>query len=117
MLAEPFERTGPEVVQLFQPPVDLDQPVASQRVVALAAVAAFGHDAYGEHEAQVLRHRGAADGKSCREIARPPLRTRESCEQLAPNRVSDHAEGVLDDGSSRVRHAVTIRKENLTCQA
>src|ERR1022692_541835 len=118
VLAEPAEPGCPEAVQLREPSVDITEPVPAQRVVALAPGLAFGHDAGIEHQAEMLGDGWPADRQAGGELGHPCLAASgQPLEELAPQRVRDHAERIVDGGSARSCHGATIGKRNLTCQA
>ena len=104
-----MQRLVPETVEPAEPAVDVGEAAPLEGVVALASDAPFANDTNVEHEPEVLRHRRAADRQPPREIGRALLGAGQPFEQCSPNRMRDHAEGVVDDGRAGGSHRATIR--------
>jgi NAD(P)-dependent dehydrogenase (short-subunit alcohol dehydrogenase family) len=111
-----MESIGPELVDPFEPALDLAEPGALEAVVALAAVAALGHHTDTQHQPQVLGHRRAAYRQWPREVRHPALTRGQALEELTAHGMHDDPEDIVDDRCARARHRVRLGEENLTCQ-
>ena len=116
MRAETTESIRPELVDPFEPALDLTEAGALEAVVPLAAVAAFRHHTEAQHQPQVLGHRRPAHRQRPREVGHPPLPRGQTLEELAAHGMHDDPEDIVDDRCARGSHPGRLGEENLTCQ-
>jgi hypothetical protein len=73
VFAQAVESLNPEVVEAIEPILDVAQLLALQRIEPLAPFSTFSNDTGIEHDAQMLRDRGAGDREIGGEVADSPL--------------------------------------------